>query len=145
MFGSSSTTTMWRVRVISGQLRPLAGAAAGSVTLNAAPPSSPSTSTMSPPESSACLFAIDRPSPMPCFLNVIVGSNSVRGRLRARVPGPNRALRSRPRAWSDRRDDEHRAAGAGRLGGILQQIGQDAFHQVRPREARGAASSSLRS
>ena len=60
---------------------------AGSVTLKPAPPSSPVTSVMSPPSSSAFFLAIDRPRPMPRFLNVIVGSNSVRARLLAE-PGP---------------------------------------------------------
>ena len=59
----------------------------GSVTRKAAPPSSPSTSAMSPPDRSAFFFAIDRPSPMPCFLNVIVGSNSVPDAA-ALSPGP---------------------------------------------------------
>src|SRR5262245_23884727 len=47
--------------------------AAGSVMRNAAPPSSPRISTRSPPHRSAFFLAIDSPSPIPCFLNVIVG------------------------------------------------------------------------
>src|SRR6476646_9368558 len=55
---------------------PLAGHD-GSDTLNAAPPNSPGMTVMSPPDSSAFFFAIDKPSPMPCFLKVIVGSNNL--------------------------------------------------------------------
>ena len=40
-----------------------------------------------PLDSIAFFFAIDRPSPMPCFLKVMVGSNSVADAA-ALSPGP---------------------------------------------------------
>ncbi len=66
---------------------------------------------------------------MPCFLNEIDGSKS---RLRAS------ALRPGPESWTSTTASasrravvaEHRAAVAGGLGGILQQVGQDALHLV---------------
>ena len=63
------------------------GAAAGSTTRNAAPLNSPSTSVISPPQSSAFFLAIDNPSPIPFFLNVIVGLKSERDASSFR-PGP---------------------------------------------------------
>ena len=47
--------------------------AMGSSTRKPAPPSSPFTSTMSPPDSSALLRAMESPRPMPRFLNEMVG------------------------------------------------------------------------
>src|SRR6185503_2854614 len=62
-------------------------AKAGSVTLNAAPPSWPSTRAMSPPERRAWRLAMERPRPMPCSLKVMVGSNNVAAASRLN-PGP---------------------------------------------------------
>src|SRR4030095_12485971 len=59
----------------------------GSDTLNPAPPSSPGITETSPPDSKAFFLAMDRPRPMPCFLNVIVGSNRVADTASLR-PGP---------------------------------------------------------
>ena len=72
---------------------------------------------------------------MPCFLNVIVGSKSVPD---ASVLSPGPVVYSIATWPSDaghrvRRDDEDRAAGTGRLGGILEKIGQDALHEIRAR------------
>ncbi len=104
----------------------------GSVTLNAAPPSSPGITVTSPPDSSAFFLAIERPSPMPCFLKVIVGSNSVAGDLLAQArPG---VVHIDHRAFSPSSGQhEDRAARTGRLRRILQQIGQDPVDQVRRR------------
>jgi hypothetical protein len=59
--------------------------AAGNRTRKAAPPSSPCTSRMSPPESSALLRAMESPRPMPPRLKEMVGSNRV---VLALTPGP---------------------------------------------------------
>ena len=104
--------------------------AAGSVTLNPAPPSSPFTSVISPPSSNAFLRAIESPSPMPSLLERDRRLEQRAARFVAQArPGVVHfhdhlpALRVRHR--------QHRSARAGRLGGVLQQVGQDAFDQVR--------------
>ena len=84
---------------------------------------------MSPPDRRAFFFAIERPRPIPCFLNVIAGSNSdaraASLTTRAGVVHLDRdilILRSR--------DDEDRATGSSRIGSIFEQIGEDPFHEV---------------
>ena len=98
---------------------------------------------MSPPDSSAFFLAIERPSPMPCFLNVIVGSNSVADDLLAQARSGIVHFDHHALALAARHDED-RAAGPGRLGRILQQVGQDALHQVRRRRARAGRPSSSR-
>src|SRR5205823_7719392 len=61
--------------------------AIGNTTRNAAPPSSLCTIMISPPLRSALFRAMDRPSPIPRFLNVIVGSNRER-EASVLKPGP---------------------------------------------------------
>src|SRR5262249_44963931 len=61
--------------------------AAGRGTRNAAPPSSLATTATSPPHRSAFFLTIDSPSPIPSFLNVIVGSNREAAASALR-PGP---------------------------------------------------------
>ena len=110
----------------------------GSDTLNAAPPSSPGMTMTSPPDSSAFFFAIERPSPMPCFLKVIVGSNSVAETCLAQAwPGIVNVDQHALALASGQ--DEDRAGRAGRLRRVLQQIGQDAVHHVRRRMRARAA------
>ncbi|MGC4085265.1 MAG: hypothetical protein QM736_24880 [Vicinamibacterales bacterium] len=60
---------------------------AGSVTRNAAPPRTPAIGVRSPPHASALRRAIDRPSPMPPGLKLMVGSKSVALATSPR-PGP---------------------------------------------------------
>ena len=67
---------------------------------------------------------------MPCFLNVIVGSNSVAAASRAEARSGVVHLDDDALSRRAVVDDEHRAAGPGGLGGVLEQIGQDALHQI---------------
>ena len=69
---------------------------------------------------------------MPCFLKVMVGSNSVAEASSLR-PGPESCTSISTRSPSPRVSTSDRAAGPGRLGGILQEVGQDPVHQVRAR------------
>ena len=66
---------------------------------------------------------------MPCFLNVIVGSNSVAAASSLK-PGPESCTSIVTCSPPPRVCTRTVAARPGRLGGILQQVGQDPLHQV---------------
>ena len=96
---------------------------------NAAPPSSPSSVSRSPPHSKALRRAIDNPKPMPPFLNEMLGSNKagpgLRAEARARIVYLHRKHLS-----VDRGPRHHHAAGLSRFRRILQEVGQHAFDQI---------------
>ena len=97
---------------------------------------------MSPPDSSALLRAMESPSPMPRFLNEMVGWNS-EARACSLKPRPGIVHLDGHAAVLRRRHAQDAAALAGGFRGVLQQVGENALHQVLIRhhgEARPPAS-----